>query len=109
MDKILDFSPQQIKEYLELFRKCVLEGKYSIAKNCKRRQNISFIEKYKITAKKEKEILLGIQLDDFGYGLPNDNPEFPDEILYVFCRRLELDFWGCLEHPCNFELSYLFK
>ncbi|MBV1820526.1 hypothetical protein L0P54_10145 [Anaerosalibacter bizertensis] len=48
--------------------------------------------------KKEKEILLGIQYDDFCYAVDNDNEEFSHEILYIFCKCQELDYWGTLEN-----------
>ncbi|MBU3091642.1 hypothetical protein KPL35_06085 [Clostridium sp. CF011] len=42
----------------------VIYGKYSryiISKNEKRKENMDFIEDYKINTQKEKEILLGLQ------------------------------------------------
>jgi hypothetical protein len=132
--KILDFTPNQIKEYLDKFRKCILEGRYSISRNNNRKENIEFIEDYKINTKKEQEILIGIQFDDFCYAVENDNPDYPDEILYIFCKQRELDFWGTLEtveiyikvnmiktrsgdlfsvvvsfHKRNYKIKYLFR
>ena len=132
--KFVNFSPDDIKTYLVKFRKCVLEGKYSISKNENRQENIDFIEEYKINTKKEREIFLGIQFDDFCYAVENDKIEYAHEVLYVFCKQQELDFWGTLElldiyikvnmiearnsdliafvvsfHRRNFEVTYLFK
>lgn len=63
--KYTDFVPDEIKDYLAKFRKFILGNKYSIEQNENRRENIDFIEDYKIDTKKEKEILLCIQYDDF--------------------------------------------
>lgn len=96
--KHIDFTPDDIKVYLGKFRKFILDGKYVIALNENRRENIDFIEDYKIDTKKEKEILLGIQYDDFCYAVDNDNEEFSHEILYIFCECQGLDYWGTLEN-----------
>lgn len=132
--KLVNFKPEDIKDYLNRFRKCVLEGRYSISLNENRQENIEFIEDYKISTKKEREILLGLQFDDFCYAVENDNVRFAHEVLYVFCKQHELDFWGTLEnvdiyikvnmietrkgdpfsivvsfHKKNFEITYLFR
>lgn len=132
--KFFNFTPDEIKAYLDKFRKCVLEGRYSISQNENRQENIDFIEDYKIDTKKEHEILLGLQFDDFCYAVENDNIDFAHEVLYIFCTQHELDFWGTLEtvdiyikvnmietrrgdlfsvvvsfHKRNFEITYLFR
>ena len=96
--KYTNLTPDEIKSYLAKFRKSILDDKYAIAQNENRRENIDFIEDYKIDTKKEKEILLGIQYDDFCYAVDNDNEEFSHEVLYIFCKRQELDYWGTLEN-----------
>ncbi|WP_231169716.1 hypothetical protein [Clostridium botulinum] len=95
--KYVDFTPDEIKEYLDNFRRIILEGKYIISKNENRKENIDFIEDYKIDSKKEKEILLGIQYDDFCYAVDNYKKEFSHEKLYIFCKKYKLDNWGSLE------------
>lgn len=132
--KLINFTPDEIKDYLDKFRKCILEGKYSISQNENRQENIDFIEDYKINTKKEHEILLGLQFDEFCYAVENDNINFAHEVLYIFCKQHELDFWGTLEavdiyikvnmietrrgdllsivvsfHKRNFEITYLFR
>lgn len=133
--KILDFKPDQIKEYLGKFRKCILDDKYIISQNNNRKENMNFIEDYKINSKKERAILLGLQFDDFCYAVKNDNPKFSDEVLYIYCKQHELDFWGTLEsvdiyikvnmiksrssgdlysvivsfHKRNYKIKYLFR
>lgn len=132
--KFFNFTPDEIKDYLRIFRKCILEGRYSISQNENRDENINFIEDYKIDTKKEHEILLGLQFDDFCYAVENDNIDYAHEVLYIFCKQHELDFWGTLEtvdiyikvnmietkrgdlysfvvsfHKRNFEITYLFR
>lgn len=132
--KTLNFTPDQIKEYFDKFRKCILEARYSISRNNNWQENIDFIEDYKINTKKEQEVLIGLQFDDFFYAVENDNPDFPDEVLYIFREQHELDSWGTLEtveiyikvnmiktrsgdlfsvvvsfHKRNYKIKYLFR
>lgn len=95
--KYTNFSSEDIKEYLVKLKKAVLDGKYTISINMNRQENKEFIEDYKITSNKEKEILLGIEFDDFCYSVDNDNEEYAHEVLYIFCKRQKLDHWGSLE------------
>ncbi len=96
INKYTDFTSDDIKKYLDKFRKTVLDGKYIVSKNQNRQENIEFIEDYKIDTKKEKEILLGIQYDDFCYAVDNEKEEFAHEkCTYSKCQ--ELDHWGTLE------------
>lgn len=96
--KHTDFTPDDIKKYLNELRRAVLEGKYTISRNENRQENIDFIEQYKIDSKKEKEILLSLQHDDFCYAVDNEKEAFSNERLYIFCKGYELDNWGILEH-----------
>ena len=93
-EKILDFSPEDIKTYLKVFKSLVLENKYTISRNSNREENKHFIEDYKIDSRKEKEILMSLEFDDFCYAVNNKNPKFAHEILYVFNKEYELDKWG---------------
>lgn len=96
--KHTDLTPEDIKTYLRKFRKLIIDAKYTISQNDNRKENIDFIEDYKIDSKKEKEILLDIQYDDFCYAASNTNKGFEHEILYIFCKCQELDYWGTLEN-----------
>lgn len=95
--KYTDFTPDDIKKYLDNLRKYVLGSKYIISRNENRQENIEFIEDYKIDTRKEKEILLSVQYDDFCYAVGNEKEAFAHERLYIFCKPYELDKWGTLE------------
>lgn len=96
--KHTDITPKEVKTYLSKFRKAIIDNKYTIEQNENRKENVDFIEDYKITTKKEKEILLDLQFDDFCYAASNTNKDYEHEILYIFCKCQELDFWGTLEN-----------
>jgi hypothetical protein len=92
--KLLDFKPEDIKAYLKELKKLVLENKYTISRNSNREENKKFMEDYKIDSKKEKEILINLEYDDFCYAVNNKNPKFSQEVLYIFNKEYVLDKWG---------------
>ncbi|MCD4714063.1 MAG: hypothetical protein K8R73_12330 [Clostridiales bacterium] len=92
--KLLDFTPDDIKAYLKKLKKLVLDNKYTISRNSNREENIKFMEDFRIDSKKEKEILMNLEFDDFCYAVTNKNPKFSHEILYIFNKEHELDRWG---------------
>jgi len=92
--KLLDYTPEDIKAYLKELKNLVLENKYTISKNANREENKKFIEDYKIDSRKEKEILMNLEYDDFCYAVNNKNPKFAFEVLYIFNKEYELDRWG---------------
>lgn len=91
--KLLDFTPEDIKAYLKKLKKLVLENKYTISRNNNREENKRFIEDYKIDSRKEKEILMNLEFDDFCYAANNKNPKFAHEVLYIFNKEYGLDKW----------------
>lgn len=95
--KHLNFTQKEIKKYLEKVRKHVEKNNYTISINENREENINFIEDYKIDTKKEKDILLSIECEDFCYAVDNYKEAYSHETLYVFCKQRELDYWGTLK------------
>lgn len=58
--------------------------------NENRQENIDFINEYNLISKKQSEILLKIEPEDFCHTLQNTNLGFEHEILYVFCPQVML-------------------
>ncbi len=91
MAKLVNFRKEEIIEYLEKYKSLILNDKYKVAIDPGRREeNYKFIEDYKITTKKEKEILLSLEYTDFCYAVNNTNPGYEYEVLYVFNRPCKL-------------------
>ena len=53
--KYTDLTPDDIKAYLSKFRKFILDGKYSIAQNGNRQENIDLLRIIKLIQKKKKK------------------------------------------------------
>ena len=96
--KYLDFTKQDITDYLDIFKQLVSKGRYTISRNANRQENIDFMMDYRINSYKAKEILINLQYDDFCYAAANYKPGYEHERLYVFCKEYELDYWGEVEY-----------
>lgn len=90
-----NYTREEIENYLAKFRQLVQKGKFYIPDTDKKPKNKQFIEKYKLTTKKRKQMLLGIEATDFCYTVKDDDNE--NEILYIFAKEYELDNWGIKE------------
>lgn len=66
-------------------------GNFIVCTTSKNEKNRKFIEKYKLTKNKQKQMLIKLETNDFCYSADNYNN--PQERLYFFCREYELDNW----------------
>lgn len=62
-----------------------------------REKNNNFIETYHLYGKKRNEILMSLKEEDFCYTTKNYNKNYPEDMLYVFCKECRLDNWGSIE------------
>lgn len=85
-----DYTKEQIGIVLQTIKDCIRENRYVISKNENRQENIDFINAYNLTSKKQKEILMRIEPEDFCHTLQNTNLGFEHEVLYVFCPQVIL-------------------
>lgn len=85
-----NYTKEQIAVVLQIIQDCVRESRFSISKNENRQENIDFINEYNLTSKKQKEILLKIEPEDFCHTLQNTHLGFEYEVLYVFCPQVML-------------------
>ena len=89
--KHLDLTKEEVAEYLKKFKKLVQRERYKIS-DTNREKNNEFIKKYSLSSKKIKNMLLELQEENFVYAVDNDKGF--DEILYVFVKEYELNYWG---------------
>ncbi|HBQ27145.1 MAG TPA: hypothetical protein DD791_12180, partial [Syntrophomonas sp.] len=85
-----NYTKEQIVLILQTIHDCVRESRFYISKNENRQENIDFKNKYNLTSKKQKEILLQIVPEDFCHTLKNTNLGFEHEVLCVFCPQVIL-------------------
>ena len=86
--KLYDFSEADIEEYLKKFNKCLDNGRYTISRN--RNKNDRYMLRYDINNSKALDILKSINVKDFCFAMENEHEDYKDEILYQFCKEVEL-------------------
>lgn len=80
----------EVSDILNVFKKYVKIGKYTISRNHNRKENISFIREYNISEEAQKEILLKLNVEDFCYAARNSKHKYKHEILYIFAPNVTL-------------------
>jgi hypothetical protein len=89
--KITSYTREEVAKILGTIKDCVRNGRYEILKDSNtRNDNKEFIETFGLDSEQQKSILLGIEVDDFCYGLHNAKKGYEHEILYVFYPHIEL-------------------
>lgn len=85
-----NYTREQIDSILSIIKCCIKEGRFIISKNENRQENINFMKEYNLNSRKQKDLLLDINIEDFCYSLQNIKPGYEHEILYVFCPQVML-------------------
>lgn len=85
-----NYTKEEVAAILQRIQDCVRDGKYTIARNENRQENIALIREYNLTSQKQRNILLQIEPEDFCHSLQNTNVGFEYETLYVFCPQVTL-------------------
>lgn len=85
-----NYTREEIDAVLSKIKSCVEKGRYIIAQNENRQENIDFINEYNIRSDKQKSILMQIQTEDFCHSLQNTKIGFEHEVLYVFVPQVRL-------------------
>ena len=60
----ISHTKEEIEEYLKTFKLLVQKGRFYIPNTDKKPKNKKFIEKYKLTSKKQKEMLLALEVKE---------------------------------------------
>jgi len=94
--KYTNHTKEEIEEYLKTVKKSINIGNFIVCTTSKNEKNRKFIEKYRLTKNKQKQMLIKLEANDFCYSADNYNN--PQERLYFFCREYELDNWGTIEN-----------
>lgn len=85
-----DYTKEEIAAILQRIQDCIRGGKYTIAKNENRQENLDLIREYNLTSERQRHILLQIGIEDFCHSLQNTNTGYEYETLYVFCPQVTL-------------------
>lgn len=90
-----NYTREEVGVILNKIKDCVKDNQYIISQNQNRKEDIQFINDYRLDGKRIKDILLNIEVRDFCHSLNNINPGYEHEVLYVFCpQRNFFDVFG---------------
>lgn len=85
----MQITEQEVTEILEKVKACVHKGLFRISLNPNRIENENFIDEYKLTTKKQKDMILALDIYDFSKIDKDKNNNI--EILYFFGRQYVLN------------------
>lgn len=106
MKKDLAYSREEIVSILRDIQDCVRDNRFLVSRNANRQENERFIQRYALTQERQKEVLLGIVLEDFCETLQNEHPGFEHEVLYVFSPQMVLVTFEGEEEPVDIYIKF---
>ena len=86
----MNIGRNEIEQYLSEVKNAVRDGKYRIARNSRRQDNINLFSDYVIDESKVKDIILNLTVMDFSEILQNEHIGYEHEYLYVFGKDVIL-------------------
>ncbi|WP_270839342.1 hypothetical protein [Peptacetobacter hiranonis] len=79
-----------VSEILSTIKESVSKGKYFISLNKNRGNNIAFRNKYELSSKDQKQIILNLTKDDYEKSVNNYKEGYENEKLHIFGPILNL-------------------
>lgn len=86
----MDLNFAEVEEYLSNVKKAVKEGRYEIERNANREANSMLFRNYLISEEDAKKIIYNLTPMDFSEAVRNRKPQYADEILYIFGKKVKL-------------------
>lgn len=80
----------EIENYLNDVKNAIRGNRYQIDRNLKRQANIDLFIDYVIDESDAKQILLGLEVDDFSEVKQNNHVGREQEMLYIFGKDVKL-------------------
>lgn len=101
-----NYTNEDIATVLQIIQDCIRIGKYTIAKNENRQENLDLIREYNLTSEKQRHILLQIVPEDFCHSLQNTKIGYEHETLYVFCPQVTLFDFNSREKRVDIYIKF---
>lgn len=79
-----------IEKYLGEVKDAIRSGRYTIARNSRRQDNMNVFIDYLLDEAEAKMILLSLEVDDFSDVRQNNHPGKEHELLYIFGKDVSL-------------------
>ncbi|MDB8791053.1 hypothetical protein PN398_09970 [Romboutsia sp. 1001216sp1] len=85
----MQITKEEVNKIIEKVKECVYNGLYKISINPNRIENETFINEYRLTTKRQEEMILALDVYDFSRIDIDKNNNI--EILYFFGKEYELN------------------
>ncbi|MBR3705351.1 MAG: hypothetical protein IKM19_00150 [Firmicutes bacterium] len=103
----MSVTKEEVKIYLDEVKVAVSDKRYTISA---REVNHRLFEEYLITEKDAETILLSLCVEDFCKIVPNEDPRYPHERLYIKFNKLDGNYTVVISfHKQQYPLKYKFK
>lgn len=86
----MEITKQEIDNYLIEVKTAVRAGRYKIAWNSRRQENMNLFTDYVIDETDARDILLSLEVTDFSDIKQNHKPGLEHEKLYIFGKNVKL-------------------
>ena len=97
----------EIEIYLNEVKNAIRRNRYRINRNPKRQSNIDLFFDYIIDESDAKQILLGLEVDDFSEVKQNDHVGYEHEKLYIFGKDVNLiERFGSTEKTVSLYIKF---
>lgn len=97
----------EIENYLNEVKNAIRRNRYRIDRNPKRQSNIDLFFDYIIDESDAKQILLGLEVDDFSEVKQNDHVGYEHEKLYIFGKDVNLiERFGSTEKTVSLYIKF---
>ena len=97
----------EIEIYLNEVKNAIRRNRYRIDRNPKRQSNIDLFFDYIIDESDAKQILLGLEVDDFSEVKQNDHVGYEHEKLYIFGKDVNLiERFGSTEKTVSLYIKF---
>lgn len=97
----------EIEIYLNEVKNAIRRNRYRIDRNPKRQSNIDLFFDYIIDESDAKQILLGLEVDDFSGVKQNDHVGYEHEKLYIFGKDVNLiERFGSTEKTVSLYIKF---
>lgn len=83
----MEITREEVNIYLSEVKACIRAGRYRVSK---RDKNNNMFQRYVLSIAEMNDILFSLESDDFSEVVKNEHSNYPDEILYIFGKDVEL-------------------
>lgn len=100
----MNVTKSDVEKYLSDVFASIKAGRYQISS---RQKNQDIYIDYVFTEEDARKVLLSLTVSDFSDALPNDHPQHPEEVIYIFGKDVNmLPRYGGAEESVSLYIKF---